>query len=200
MTVAAPRPVESDHRDRSAGIYGMDLSDAELVARVRAGDVGVYRYIVERHYPDCLRYAMRWLGNGEDAEEVVQDTFVRAYRFLSRYDEARRFKGWLFGILLNRCRTAGEVRGRAQGPLVSIDALDPGDLVGDGHRFEFDVRRALMELDAPHREALLLKYVDDWTYEEIADLTGVRVSALKMRVKRARARLLELLRGAYDVT
>ena len=56
-----------------------------------------------------------------------------------------------------------------------------------------------MELDERHREALLLKYVDDWTYEEIAELTGSRVSALKMRVKRARTRLMELLRGAYDV-
>ena len=177
----------------------MDLSDGELVARVRTGDVEAYRLLVERHYPDCLRYAMRVLGHDADAEEAVQDAFVRAYRFLNRFDENRRFKGWLFGILLNRCRTLGAARRANDGLFVSV-----GDLAGpDGSytapSFDSDLQQALMRLEPAHREALLLKYADDWTYEEIAEVTGARVSALKMRVKRARAQLVELLRGTYDV-
>ena len=177
----------------------MDLSDGALVARVRGGDVEAYRFLVERHYADCLRYAQHMLGNGADAEEAVQDSFERAYRFLNRFDENRKFKGWLFGILLNRCRTAA-TRGRGEDILISLHALDgmdapsvrPPDL-------ELDLARALMQLEPLYREALVLKYAADWTYEEIAEATGTRVSALKMRVKRARERLLELLRGVPDV-
>ena len=177
----------------------MDLSDGELVAMVRGGNVEAYRQLVDRHYADCLRYARRTLGNNDDAEEAVQDTFARAYRFLHRFDCEKKFKGWVFGILLNRCRTVGAMRQRTDGALVSLDALD-----ADGHahanpEFDVDLQRALLRLDPSHREALLLKYADDWTYEEMADATGARVSALKMRVKRAREQIIQLLGGTHDV-
>jgi len=183
----------------------MALSDAEIVTRVRAGEVEAYRYLVERHYGDCLRYAWRALGNEADAEEAVQDAFARAYRFLHRYDEGKRFRGWLFGILLNRCRTMGAMRQRRDGGLVSLDSLETAEGASLGTRhpdldgFDAEVQRALLRIEPLHREALLLKYADDWTYEEIAHATGARVSALKMRVKRAREQLLGLLRGRdYD--
>jgi RNA polymerase sigma-70 factor (ECF subfamily) len=183
------------------GMCVMDVSDGELVARVRAGDVEAYRGLVERHYADCLRYATRMLGNDADAEEAVQDAFARAYRFLNRFDENRKFKGWLFGILLNRCRTSGATRHHMEGALVSIDELDSTTAPYSADAaLDLDLQRALMMLEPQQRETLLLKYADDWTYEEIAEATGARVSALKMRVKRARAQLVELLRGAYDVT
>lgn len=189
--------------DWTAGpsIYRMDFSDAELVERVRAGEVESYRFLVERHYPDCLRYASRMLGNAADAEEAVQDSFERAYRFLNRYDGRRRFKGWLFGILLNRCRTTGASRRRHDQVLISIDALHGRDAPHTQERdFDLDLQRALMAMEPAQREALLLKYADDWTYEEMASATGTGVSALKMRVLRARAQLMKLLQGVYDVS
>ena len=179
----------------------MDLSDAELVERVRAGEVERYRLLVERHYPDCLRYASRMLGNDADAEEAVQDSFERAYRFLNRYDGQRKFKGWLFGILLNRCRTAGASRRRHEQMLISIDDLHGSDTPQTRqHDFDLDLQRALMSMEPAQREVVLLKYADDWTYEEMAAATGTRVSALKMRVLRARAQLMKLLQGVYDVS
>lgn len=171
-----------------------ESSDAEVVARVRAGDVDAYRLIVRRHYAVAFRYATRMLGNRWDAEEAVQDGFARAYRFLDRFDSNRRFDGWLFGILVNTCRTRGASQSRTDQPLVSIEpvhANHPTDTPLD----ENDVQHALMQLPRLHREALLLKYLDDRTYEEIAALTGTRVSAMKMRVKRAKAALEALLRG-----
>lgn len=179
----------------------MDLSDAELVERVRGGDVESYRFLVDRHYPDCLRYAARMLGNDADAEEAVQDSFERAYRFLNRYDGNRRFKGWLFGILLNRCRTAGASRRRHDRVLMSIEDLHGSDTPHTHQQdFDFDLQRALMGMEPAQRETVLLKYADDWTYEEIAAVTGTRVSALKMRVLRARAQLVKLLQGVHDVS
>lgn len=179
----------------------MDLSDAELVERVRAGEVESYRFLVERHYSDCLRYASRMLGNDADAEEAVQDSFERAYRFLNRFDGQRRFKGWLFGILLNRCRTAGASRRRHDQVLISIDDLKGHDAPQtQPDDFDLDLQRALMTMEPAQREALLLKYADDWTYEEMAAASGTRVSALKMRVLRARAQLTKLLQGVSDVS
>src|SRR5262245_65614193 len=86
------------------GIDAMASSDAELVRRVRAGDIGAYAVLVSRYRDRLGRYAVHMIGNREDAEEALQDTFVRAYRSLARCDAAR-FGAWLCGILVNRCRS-----------------------------------------------------------------------------------------------
>jgi RNA polymerase sigma-70 factor (ECF subfamily) len=174
----------------------MELSDTEVVALVRAGDVDAYRLLVERHYATALRVAARMLDNHADAEEAVQDAFARGYRFLNRFDETRSFKSWLFGILMNRCRTALASRMRSDHVVFSMESYSaqPSTVWPDGEKERvMDVGAALMQLDPAHRETLLLKFADDWTYEQIAELTGTRVSALKMRVKRARAQLVALL-------
>lgn len=173
-------------------------SDREIIARVRAGDAEAFRFLVVRHYPNTLRYAVRMLGNRQDAEEVAQDAFARAYRFLASWDGGRSFDGWLFGILVNCCRTSGARRTRTEEALVSYDVLEDASAEPGAAHDRDEVQRALLRLPALHREALLMKYVDDRTYEEIAQLTGTRVSALKMRVKRARAQLESMLRRQSD--
>src|ERR1043166_1675134 len=88
------------------GQYSMDGSaDAQIVERVLAGNVEAFATLVERYRDRCARYAMHMLGNREDAEEVLQDAFVRAYRSLARCEDPDRFGAWLFRILVNRCRT-----------------------------------------------------------------------------------------------
>ena len=175
-------------------------SDEEIVGRVRAGDVEAFRLLLERHYPGCLRFAVRQLGNKADAEEAVQDAFMRAFRFLPRYEERQRFSSWLYRILINQCRSIGGRRRRIEETFVPYESIGEG-LLSDGSEPEaprIELQRALSRLSDDDREALLLKYLDDQTYEDMADLLGVGVSALKMRVKRARERLLGLLGGAYD--
>jgi RNA polymerase sigma-70 factor, ECF subfamily len=145
------------------------------------------------------------LGDRADAEEAVQDAFARAYRWLARYQARDRFSSWLFQILVNQCRTIGAKRRRLRQTFVTYDALD--DFPGGGggpavesleSDFRLEVQRALARLPERSREALLLKYLDDRTYEDIAELLGVRVSAIKMRVKRAREQLQEMLKGESD--
>ncbi len=175
----------------------MDASDDALARRAQAGDSAAFARIVDRYYDDCLRYACRMLGNRADAEEAVQDAFVRAHRALGRYNHQDRMRGWLFRILVNRCRTrTGRVR-RMLGTLARYRELADEPMGwpaapsenGDAAR----VHEALARLPTPQREAFLLKHLEDLSYEEMADLTGEGVSALKMRVKRARERLrLEL--------
>src|SRR5436189_45088 len=89
------------------GIHSVGTSDAALVRRVHAGDTGAYADLVARYRDRLGRYALHMLRNREDAEEVLQDSFVRAYRSLARCDDPERFGAWLYGILVNRCRTAG---------------------------------------------------------------------------------------------
>ncbi len=121
---------------------------------------------------------------------------MRAYRSLARYEERELFRTWLFQILVNRCRTALLRRGRRDRWLtVDQDALDGAAVEPDAVATELraELQHALAALEADQREAFLLKHVEQLSYEEMATATGVGVSALKMRVKRAcdalRARL-----------
>src|ERR687886_1605339 len=91
---------------------GADASDGVLVRRVLAGDARAYAGLVARYRERFGRFAVHMLGNREDAEEALQDAFVRAFRSLARCDDPERFGSWLFRILVNRCRTAGARRGR----------------------------------------------------------------------------------------
>src|SRR5204862_2544969 len=170
------------------GIEAMEPSDAELVRRVRAGDIGAYGVLVSRYRDRLGRYAVHMIGNREDAEEALQDTFVRAYRSLARCDAAR-FGAWLYGILVNRCRTTGaRAAKRGRGFVRDEAALNGVAHASAAEQTEGEdvVRWALGRLTTEYREAFLLKHVEDLEYEEMARLTGASVSALKMRVKRAR--------------
>jgi RNA polymerase sigma-70 factor (ECF subfamily) len=176
-----------------------DASDAALARRASAGSEAAFGALVDRYYADCLRYATRMLGRRADAEEAVQDTFVRAYRALARYDEHDRFRSWLLRILVNRCRTAGARRLREREGLERY-RTDLGTLGEEGRgperegaEWREEVERALARLPAAQREAFLLKHVEELSYDEIAALTGDGVSALKMRVSRAAERLRQML-------
>lgn len=171
-------------------------SDAVIVARVLRGDVEGFGVLVERYRDRYARYAFHMLGNREDAEEALQDAFTRAYRSLGRCEDPERFGAWLFRILVNRCRTLGARRGRrAQTFVVDETAILEAaeEHPADRNAWREEIDRALQQLRSEQREAFLLKYVDDMGYDEMSQLTGVGVSALKMRVMRACERLRELL-------
>lgn len=184
------------------GIDKVETSDAELVRRVRAGDTGAYGTLVARYRDRLGRYAVHMIGDREDAEEALQDAFVRAYRSLARCDDPARFGAWLYGILVNRCRTTGARAARRRRLFIN----DESALNGAAHpdrteRIDWDdaVGRALNRLSPEYREAFLLKHVEELEYEEIAQLTGAGISALKMRVKRAREQLQVILRETEHV-
>ena len=173
---------------RAASGLPTDTTDAALIARVLAGDTGAFTPLVHRHYESCARFARRMLGNSQDAEDVLQETLMRAYLALGRYHERDHFHAWLFRILVNQCRS--HVRGRARrarrfvdDPSAEAAAKSPG---GDDGALRDALQQALEALDPSSREALLLKYGEGLEYDEISRMTGANISALKMRVKRAR--------------
>src|SRR5436305_7321966 len=178
------------------GIHSVGTSDAALVRRVQAGDAGAYADLVARYRDRLGRYALHMLGSREDAEEALQDAFVRAYRSLARCDDPEKFGAWLFRILLNRCRTSGARGSRRRQTFVADEVALLAAAVehpAERNAWRQEIEVALRQLRPDQREAFLMKYVEDLSYEEMAQITGVGVSALKMRVLRACDRLRELL-------
>jgi RNA polymerase sigma-70 factor (ECF subfamily) len=176
-------------------------SDGSLVRRVLRGDREAYRDLVDRHQEGLYRYA-RAVGLDEDsAADLVQDSLVKGYQDLSRCRDPERFEMWVFRILRNRCLDhLRDVRTRSMS-IDEVSLTDPtSDPVADVQRTELRdrLRATLASMVDDQREAFLLKHHHERTYEEMAELTGVSVSALKMRVKRAREVLKSALEG-YEI-
>jgi RNA polymerase sigma-70 factor, ECF subfamily len=176
----------------------MSDSDAALVARTLGGELPAYAALMARYRDKFGGYAFHMLGNREDAQEALQDSFVRAYRALGACRQPDRFGAWLFRILVNRCRT---VRRRLQRSR-RFDADLPDDIPAGGSRpdaFEWrdEIGQALARLRPHYREAFLLRYVEGLEYAEMAEMTGAKEPALRMRVKRASDQLRELLRDVH---
>jgi RNA polymerase sigma-70 factor, ECF subfamily len=169
-----------------------------LVHAARSGDVRAFAALVDTYYARCLRFALHMLSSRADAEEAVQDTFVRVYKALPKYEEREAFEPWLFRILANRCRTAG-ARERRHAELVEYGEV-PERAAWSGHdtaiAWREEIGLALAALPEEQREAFLMRHVEDLSYEDMSVATGAGVSALKMRVKRAcdalRIRLVEV--------
>ena len=176
------------------------MTDEALVARAVEGDVDAYAALAERYYSSCARMARRMLRNDADAEDVVQETFLRAFRAIRRFERGREFRVWLFTILVNQCRTAATSRKRRQlrfsddeAALASAADERPIAVVEE----KSAVEAAVDSLEPLLREAFVLKYVEGLEYTEMATITGAGISALKMRVKRACDALRPMLEAIY---
>jgi RNA polymerase sigma-70 factor (ECF subfamily) len=173
-------------------------SDATLVAAVLAGDTDLFGALIRRHRDAYTRFAVRMLGSVSDADDALQGAFIRAFRALRTCQQPEFFRTWLYRIVINECRTFAAKRHRRERRLVrDEDALAHAVAAdrGEAGAIEEDIQRALLQLAPEQRQAFLLKFVEEMSYEEMAAVTGAGISALKMRVKRACERLRELLEG-----
>jgi RNA polymerase sigma-70 factor (ECF subfamily) len=172
------------------------LNDAAIVARVLAGDSDAYRVLVERYRAEFGRYAVAVLGDSDAAADAIQEAFIRAYDGLASCREPERFGSWFFRILQNQCRNA-LARVRKTVDVADADPASPHrtDALVEQAELAAVLETALGALTAEQREALVLKHVEGRSYEEMSQLLGVGVDALKMRVHRARDALREILGG-----
>jgi len=186
----------SDHADASP-------DDAAVIVRVLGGDKQQFAVLVARYQAGLYRHAVSMVLDHDVATDMVQETFVRAYTRLSTCRDHDRFRAWIFQMLRNRCLDyLKDVRRRN----VSLDrALEVPDPTEEPvHQMERvrlrgEIAKALDQLPDAQREAFLMHYVEELPYETMADLLGASVSALKMRVLRARETLGAALRNK-DVT
>jgi RNA polymerase sigma-70 factor, ECF subfamily len=168
-------------------------TDGELVAAVLAGDRAAFGPLVARHQEQLFRRALALVGDADLAADMVQEAFIRAYSGLASADP-HRFAGWIYRILRNLC--LDELRApRHKGAALPVDLRAGGDPARDLERRELgnSLDHALAGLTPTLREAFVLKHVEGLSYEEMAAQTGAAEGALKMRVKRAREALQQLL-------
>jgi RNA polymerase sigma-70 factor (ECF subfamily) len=177
---------------------GDSAPDAELIGRVLAGERETFRVLVQRHQPALYRVAYAMVLDRDTAEDMVQDTFVRAYVNLARCRNRARFRFWLLSTLRNRTIDHLKEKRRQDVSMSDEKVARKVELSAAPEPPQaMDLRSALdgvlERLSLPLREAFVLRHVEDCSFEELAGLLGTSVSAAKMRVHRAREQLLEWL-------
>jgi RNA polymerase sigma-70 factor, ECF subfamily len=184
-------------------------ADAEVVQCVLRGEVDAFQLLVRRHQEAAFRLCNALVLDTDAAADLVQDALVRAFVNLARCREPARFHVWLMRIVRNRAfdylreRRRDDVSLSDEEVRLRVDAtvhVEPTGIEGIAQRTALE--RALAQLSQPLREAFVLRYVEEMSTEEVAEVLGTGVSAVKMRVQRARIQLQRLLdaHGSRDVT
>ena len=165
------------------------IDDRLLVDAARAGDAAAFAELVHRHQERVYRVALRMLGSDADAQDVAQETFVRAWGSLRRFRGDSTVQSWLYRIVTNQCLSLLGAR-RGVAPLREgdgrTDERDPAWVVTQ-HETMDAVSAAVARLPAGQRSALVLRAYEGLSYEEVAEVLGIGLGAAKSRIHRARA-------------
>jgi RNA polymerase sigma-70 factor (ECF subfamily) len=183
----------------------MELTDAAIVARARSGDSDAYRVLVERHSRALFRLAFRMTGNESDAEDVVQESFLRAYRQLGKFDERASFGTWLYRIATNcsldlvrsrkrRSERMAPADPEMDDPLLNLPAADP---TPERSALSTEVRErvteAMNDLSATERTAFVLRHFEGMCIEDVSRVLECQPGAAKHSVFRAVQKLRRAL-------
>lgn len=172
--------------------------EAELVARSRQQDAEAFGLLIQRHAAAILNLAARMVGDRAEAEDIVQETFLSAFKALPTFRSHARFSTWLYRIAVNKCKDWL----RSRRPVVSpgdsdedeaptpegIEEQTPERALSQRQVAE-QLERAIQRLPPLYREAFVLKHVEGLSYEEMEDILGVNGDTLKMRVYKGRVQL-----------
>ena len=181
----------------------MEMTDVTVVSRARTGDPDAFRLLVERHSQPIFRVAYRMTGNEHDADDVVQETFLRAYRQLDRFEERANFGTWLHRIAINCALDLLRARGRMD----RYYGGDPEDAEMNGTirsepeqdrllisaELREQVAAAMERLSGNERTAFVLRHFEGMPVEEIGKTLGIQVNAAKHTIFRAVRKLREAL-------
>jgi RNA polymerase sigma-70 factor (ECF subfamily) len=169
--------------------------EAKWLARAQRGDDEAFSRLVEVYQRPVYNLCYRMLGNAGDAEDAAQETFIRAYKAIKRYDPSRKFSTWLLSIASNYCI---DQHRRRKLPTFSYDSLPVPDIPDKKPTLEMDFTQAEMSdkimelletLNDKDRSAVVMRYWYDYSYDEIAQTLSMTVSAVKSRLHRARREL-----------
>jgi len=166
--------------------------EKELIERVRDGDGDAFYALVENYRIRLFRKACSLIGNPEDAEDVLQESLVTAYRALDKFRGESGIYTWLYRILVNKCRD--HLRGKRTKKEDSIDIYAPilsDDRISVEKNLELSDDASYLigkinSLDKKYREILLLRYYDNLSYQEIAEIVHVNIGTIKSRLFKAR--------------
>jgi RNA polymerase sigma-70 factor (ECF subfamily) len=187
---------------------GPPPADADLVAAALRGNQDAYRQLVDRYSHAVFNLIVRMVRDAGVAEELAQDSFVKAFGALKSFDPAYKFSSWMLRIAHN---TAIDSLRRLKLPTVSIDidtpGIGPGDLLADererspfdhaaGANLAEDLEWALAQLRPEYRRMVVLRYQEDLSYDEIADVVDLPLGTVKSYLHRARQELAGLMTQA----
>ena len=172
------------------------MNDNQLLESCLKGDVEEYRKIVDKYRGKVMAMAWNMLGNREDAQDASQDTFIRAYQNLNRFDFQHEFKDWLFTILYNRCydllrkrQSFFKLFSRLKSEPVDFSAGQPSN-----PRREFSIKQSLLkELNAKERIAVILWANESYTSPEISSVLGCTASTARVHLFKARKKIKALM-------
>jgi RNA polymerase sigma-70 factor, ECF subfamily len=176
-------------------------NETRWVEQAQKGSAEAFTQLVELHQRHVFNLCFRMLGNAEDAEDAAQETFLRAYKSMRRYDNSRSFSTWLLSIAAHYC--IDQMR-RNRTPLVSVEDMTVPDLPDPGPGLETGLSRreeqqrirALLDtLEPVDRAAVIMYYWYDFSYEEICQALSLSLSAVKSRLHRARRAMAERWAG-----
>ena len=190
-----------------------ELTDSEVVGAFLDGDQRAFMELVRRYDNRLLNFVYRTIGDRERAQDLVQETFVRVYRHLGRFDQSKKFSTWAYTIAGNLAKN--ELRNRSRSPLVLFQTIKknwdadhrqlewedtrykPDDLFRKRHLKE-KVGEAVTQLPEHHRIVFVLRELEGKTYEEIADITGCNLGTVKSRLNRARNNFAQIIAPMVD--
>jgi RNA polymerase sigma-70 factor (ECF subfamily) len=171
-------------------------NEAEIVARVLKGDRQAYALLVDEYKSPIYNLAYRMTGNLEDADDLTQETFIRAYQYLWRYDTSKKFFTWLYTLALNLIRNHFKKnKYNKSSEELSANLLADKNPSPETELIETqEISVYLLRLEDESRALLIMKFHQGLTFEEIAQITGKSISAVKMRIYRGLEKLKELLK------
>ncbi|MGH7477059.1 MAG: sigma-70 family RNA polymerase sigma factor [Longimicrobiales bacterium] len=191
-----------------------ELTDSELVAAFLDGRRRSFDELVTRYQDRLINFVYRMIGDRDRSEDLVQETFIRVYRHMQRFDQTKKFSTWIYTIASNLAKN--ELRNRSRNPLVLFQAIRGTWADGDQRPLEWEdntyrpddlyrkrhlrqlVEQTVSELPRHHREVFLLREMEGKTYEEISEITGVNLGTVKSRLNRARNNFAQLIAPLLD--
>jgi RNA polymerase sigma-70 factor (ECF subfamily) len=178
----------------------MKITDNDIIRLVLDGDRRAYAELVDRHKDRAMTLAVRMLKNRHDAEEALQDAFVRAFRALPGFERKSSFATWFYRIVFNVCSSMLSRRGETW--MTSIDEERDDELTMElpaddetpemeleSKEFSQIVRREIAAMDEPYAVILTMFLLQEMSYEEIMEVTGLPIGTVKNRLFRARTQL-----------
>lgn len=185
------------------------MSEEQLIRRAQQGDNGAFEELLLLHQKKVYNLCLRMSANPDDALDLSQEAFLRAWRSLGQYQFEANFSTWLFRLTSNICIDFLRRKKRRQetsltesyddsdeGAELSVPDAQPGpEQQAMTNETKIELARAMEQLSPEHREILQLRVVEDLQYEQIADILGVRVGTVKSRLARARLALRKILKA-----
>jgi len=183
-----------------------EFTDEELIAKFQKGDVGAFNQIVLRYKDRLLNFIYRFMNDIDKAEDLVQDTFLKLYTHKHSYKEIAKFSTWLYTIAGNLAKTElRKIKRRKTFSVTDLSYDDKEFIISDvdtgpeediiSRNLEKNIQSALNELPNEFRTVIILRDIQELSYEEISSIIGVPLGTIKSRINRGRLKLQKLLRN-----